>query len=146
MAWNTIHFTPFISFHFMSYLQWLSLPWSLKVWYSLICRSSEFLCENTYKCIPFWWKCDGQNDCGDNSDEPANCREYHCKHSGLFQVNNSGKHGRMVRALDPRSEGLYGVQFTASVGQCNCLNSYCSRWHSSNGYLVAQIQGWTGSG
>jgi hypothetical protein len=27
-----------------------------------------FKCSNT-KCIPYWWKCDGVNDCGDDSDE-----------------------------------------------------------------------------
>ncbi|XP_039293247.1 sortilin-related receptor-like [Nilaparvata lugens] len=33
-------------------------------------------CSNTFtftcsdgRCIPFWWKCDGVNDCGDNGDE-----------------------------------------------------------------------------
>lgn len=24
------------------------------------CSSAQFLCETTYKCIPFWWKCDTQ--------------------------------------------------------------------------------------
>ena len=24
------------------------------------CSSSQFVCANTYKCIPFWWKCDTQ--------------------------------------------------------------------------------------
>lgn len=24
------------------------------------CSSAQFLCQNTYKCIPFWWKCDTQ--------------------------------------------------------------------------------------
>lgn len=29
------------------------------------CTSSQFVCETTYNCIPFWWRCDGQDDCGD---------------------------------------------------------------------------------
>lgn len=32
------------------------------------CHDWMFLCSNS-KCIPYWWKCDGIDDCGDNSDE-----------------------------------------------------------------------------
>lgn len=32
------------------------------------CHDWMFQCSND-KCVPHWWKCDGINDCGDNSDE-----------------------------------------------------------------------------
>lgn len=32
------------------------------------CHDWMFQCSND-KCVPHWWKCDGVNDCGDNSDE-----------------------------------------------------------------------------
>lgn len=32
------------------------------------CHDWMFQCKND-RCVPHWWKCDGVNDCGDNSDE-----------------------------------------------------------------------------
>ena len=32
------------------------------------CEKNQFLCNNK-KCIPESWKCNGNNDCGDSSDE-----------------------------------------------------------------------------
>ena len=32
------------------------------------CSAGEFLCAND-KCIPRFWACDGEDDCGDRSDE-----------------------------------------------------------------------------
>ncbi|CAG9822420.1 unnamed protein product [Phaedon cochleariae] len=32
------------------------------------CQDWMFVCNNS-RCIPFWWKCDGVDDCLDNSDE-----------------------------------------------------------------------------
>ncbi|XP_035693408.1 protein adenylyltransferase Fic-like isoform X2 [Branchiostoma floridae] len=36
------------------------------------CSIGQFLCDNG-ECISEAWKCDGDNDCGDFSDEPAYC-------------------------------------------------------------------------
>ncbi|KAI8432323.1 hypothetical protein MSG28_004739 [Choristoneura fumiferana] len=32
------------------------------------CLDWMFRCQNN-NCLPYWWRCDGINDCGDNSDE-----------------------------------------------------------------------------
>lgn len=41
-----------------------------------LCPNDEFQCNNTL-CKPLAWKCDGEDDCGDNSDEnPEVCREF----------------------------------------------------------------------
>ena len=33
------------------------------------CSSGKFKCASQEKCIPQTWTCDGDDDCGDNSDE-----------------------------------------------------------------------------
>lgn len=39
---------------------------------------TEFTCKNS-RCIPKLWMCDFDNDCGDDSDEPAYmCRQRNC--------------------------------------------------------------------
>lgn len=38
------------------------------------CSSQEFQCTNE-KCIPLSWTCDGEDDCGDRSDEHTECTE-----------------------------------------------------------------------
>lgn len=40
-----------------------------------------------YRCIPIWWKCDGQKDCADGSDESDLCPHRFCR-LGQFQCRD----------------------------------------------------------
>ena len=51
------------------------------------CRSDLVRCPNSYKCIPHVARCNGFNDCGDNSDEnPDQCPP--CNDANHFRCNN----------------------------------------------------------
>ena len=41
----------------------------------------DFRCVTSNRCVPANWHCDGDDDCGDNSDEPEEiCSQYNNLH------------------------------------------------------------------
>ena len=51
----------------------------------ILCLPLQFVCKN-YKCIPLSWKCDSVDDCGDRSDEPADCCELRQKYDLIIHA------------------------------------------------------------
>lgn len=53
------------------------------------CASGYFQCNATKVCIPVFYTCDGEDDCGDNSDE-QNCSRQPCP-PNMFTCESDGK-------------------------------------------------------
>lgn len=51
---------------FIKLIKFLTLTFSVIVGHT--CSVDYFQCSNG-NCVPKYWQCDGDNDCGDNSDE-----------------------------------------------------------------------------
>lgn len=71
------------------------------------CQPGEFACSNN-RCIQERWKCDGDNDCLDNSDEaPDLCSESPPQHADKQSANSARRRSanRVFRdCLGPRSQ------------------------------------------
>ncbi|KAG4075464.1 hypothetical protein HA402_015117 [Bradysia odoriphaga] len=76
------------------------------------CHDWMFRCQNE-RCVPYWWKCDGINDCGDNSDE-----------LGCANVSPSNSSDETVTTLPPVKECSTN-EFTCDSGLCISKPQLC---------------------
>lgn len=81
------------------------------------CSPAQFKCNNDL-CIAKWWVCDGDNDCGDYSDE-LNCGVTTCQPS-QFQCVTSGK------CISPEWKCDYDKDCEDGSDEANCTYPKCA--------------------
>lgn len=95
------------------------------------CSVDYFQCANG-NCVPKYWQCDGDNDCGDNSDE-VKCTKVSCGPNS-FQCDN----GKCIPSywtcdFDPdcedSSDEINCKYSNCSAGQFRCKNGRCISMH-----------------
>uniref|UniRef100_A0A3Q2DFF2 Low density lipoprotein receptor-related protein 2b n=1 Tax=Cyprinodon variegatus TaxID=28743 RepID=A0A3Q2DFF2_CYPVA len=99
------------------------------------CSSTQFRCGDN-ECVPIWWKCDGQSDCGDGSDEPQTCPPRYCP-IGQFQCQdgNCTFPGVICNGYqdcpDGSDEDAALCDHRCAVNQFQCKNKNCIpvSWH-----------------
>lgn len=94
------------------------------------CGANYFTCGNSF-CVPNGWRCDGEDDCGDKSDE-VNCGNQTC--SPNFFVCGDGKCIPQYWRCD------HELDCTDKSDEANCPKQNCTgnQFHCSNGRCISK--------
>ncbi|XP_033127863.1 low-density lipoprotein receptor-related protein 2-like [Anneissia japonica] len=85
------------------------------------CTNQQFRCNDNSKCIPSYWKCDGEVDCADGSDEPSSCPQPFCS-PGYYPCDN-----KVCIFPQYMCDGKDDCGDSSDEGTM-CDNSECSPW------------------
>ncbi|XP_072034880.1 low-density lipoprotein receptor-related protein 2-like isoform X2 [Amphiura filiformis] len=98
------------------------------------CNVHEFLCADMKQCIPIQYKCDGESDCADGSDEPSGCPVRHCDR-GLLQCDN-------LDCTYPQYMCDGDMDCVDGTDERDCENKHCQDWEflCSNGQCIPHFR------
>jgi low-density lipoprotein receptor-related protein 1 (alpha-2-macroglobulin receptor) len=109
------------------------------------CTAAQFLCKKTMKCIPFFWKCDGQADCEFEEDESDKCPPFYCT-PGKFQCDVEKKVN--ATCLEPTEICDGTKQCADGTDEQNCdiygcvveSQFQCEKTTNSSAFCIAEIR------
>nr|XP_045622888.1 low-density lipoprotein receptor-related protein 2-like isoform X5 [Procambarus clarkii] len=91
------------------------------------CTRGQFRCAGPDdKCIPKYWRCDGEKDCADGTDEPPGdiCPERKCR-PGHFQCENGNGCAAATQLCDGQNDCTDGSDENNCQLECTALEFKC---------------------